>query len=85
MTTTKGEWEKIGGVNLYVATPSGDYPQNKAVIFLTDVFGLQIPNALVCPSTNLVTIGINLCQTQIIYLFLAVDFAANGLKVSGNH
>jgi len=43
--TPKGKWEKIGGVDSYVATPAGDYPQNKAILFLTDVFGPQIPNA----------------------------------------
>jgi len=43
--TPKGKWEKIGGVDSYVATPTGDYPQNKAILFLPDVFGPQLPNA----------------------------------------
>ena len=47
ITNLKGKWEKIGGVDAYVATPTGDYPQNKAILFLTDVFGPQIINAQV--------------------------------------
>ena len=47
MTIDKGKWEKIGGVDSYVATPTGDYPQNKAILFLPDVFGPQLPNAQV--------------------------------------
>jgi dienelactone hydrolase len=43
--TPKGKWESIGGVNSYVATPAGEYPKNKAILFLPDVFGPQLPNA----------------------------------------
>ena len=42
-----GEWKKIGGVDTYVATPSGDYPKNKVILFLPDVFGPQLINAKV--------------------------------------
>jgi hypothetical protein len=42
-----GKWEKIGGVDSYVATPTGEYPQNKAILFLPDVFGPQLINAQV--------------------------------------
>ncbi|PPQ78496.1 hypothetical protein CVT25_011837 [Psilocybe cyanescens] len=42
--TPKGKWEKIGGVDVYVATPSRDYPKDKAILFLTDVFGPQYIN-----------------------------------------
>lgn len=45
--TIPGKWEKIGGVDTYVATPSGDYPKDKAILFLTDVFGPQLINAQV--------------------------------------
>jgi len=43
--TPKGKWEKIGGVDTYVATPTKDYPKDKAILFLTDVFGPQLINA----------------------------------------
>ena len=42
-----GKWEKIGGIDTYVATPSGDYPKNKVILFLPDVFGPQLINARV--------------------------------------
>jgi len=41
----KGKWEKIGGVDSYVAVPSGDYPLDKAILFLPDVFGAHLINA----------------------------------------
>ena len=43
---------EIGGVNSYVAIPSGDYPVNKAVLFLADVFGAQLINNQVRSSTD---------------------------------
>ncbi|KAF5383661.1 hypothetical protein D9615_003789 [Tricholomella constricta] len=43
--TPQGKWETIGGVNSYVATPTVDYPKDKVVLFLADVFGPQLPNA----------------------------------------
>lgn len=42
-----GKFEKIGGFNCYVATPTGDYPKDIVVLFLTDVFGLALNNNLV--------------------------------------
>jgi len=42
-----GKWESIGGVDSYIATPVGEYPKNKAILFLTDMFGPQLPNAQV--------------------------------------
>lgn len=42
-----GKWEKIGGVDSYVATPTVNYPKDKAVLFLPDVFGAQLINAQV--------------------------------------
>ena len=44
MIITIGKWEKIGGVDSYVATPTGDYPRNKAILFLSDAFGPQLQN-----------------------------------------
>ncbi|KAK1234242.1 hypothetical protein PQX77_002549 [Marasmius sp. AFHP31] len=43
--TPKGKVEKIGGVDTYVATPSVDYPKDKVLLFLPDVFGMQLVNA----------------------------------------
>ncbi|KAJ7609045.1 dienelactone hydrolase endo-1,3,1,4-beta-D-glucanase [Roridomyces roridus] len=43
--TPEGKVEKIGGIETYVATPSVDYPKDKVVLFLTDIFGLPLVNA----------------------------------------
>ncbi|KAG6825847.1 hypothetical protein H0H92_002195 [Tricholoma furcatifolium] len=40
----QGKWEDINGVNCYVATPSVEYPKDKVILFLTDVFGPQLIN-----------------------------------------
>jgi hypothetical protein len=40
-----GKIEKIGGVESYVATPEVDYPKDKVVLFLPDVFGHKLVNA----------------------------------------
>ncbi|KAJ3908782.1 dienelactone hydrolase endo-1,3,1,4-beta-D-glucanase [Lentinula edodes] len=39
-----GKWEEINGVNSYVATPSKDYPKDKVIVLLTDIFGPQLIN-----------------------------------------
>ncbi|KAJ7432183.1 Alpha/Beta hydrolase protein [Mycena galericulata] len=44
--TPEGKTEKIGGIDCYVATPTADFPKDKAVLFLTDVFGLALNNNL---------------------------------------
>ncbi|KII89766.1 hypothetical protein PLICRDRAFT_39931 [Plicaturopsis crispa FD-325 SS-3] len=44
--TPTGRMETIGGVRCYVATPSTDYAKDKVVLFLTDVFGLDLNNNL---------------------------------------
>ncbi|EPQ56721.1 dienelactone hydrolase endo-1,3,1,4-beta-D-glucanase [Gloeophyllum trabeum ATCC 11539] len=41
----EGKIEKIGGVDCYVATPTVDYPKNKVLLFLTDVFGITLTNS----------------------------------------
>ncbi|TDL23729.1 alpha/beta-hydrolase [Rickenella mellea] len=43
--TPTGKVEKIGGVDTYVALPESDYPKDKAVLYLPDVFGLSLQNA----------------------------------------
>jgi len=44
--TSEGTYEEINGIKTYVATPKVDYPKDKAVIYLPDVFGLELPNNL---------------------------------------
>ncbi|KAH8832877.1 alpha/beta-hydrolase [Flagelloscypha sp. PMI_526] len=40
----KGKIEKINGIETYIATPSIDYPKDKALLLLTDVFGIPLLN-----------------------------------------
>jgi len=40
----EGKIEKIGGYECYVGTPSGEYPKDKVVLFLSDIFGLALVN-----------------------------------------
>ncbi|KAJ7661091.1 hypothetical protein B0H17DRAFT_1259697 [Mycena rosella] len=42
--TPEGTITQIAGVKCYVATLRVAYPKEKAVIFLPDVFGLELPN-----------------------------------------
>ena len=42
-----GKFEKIAGVECYIATPAGDYAKDKVVLYLADVFGPQLVNAQV--------------------------------------
>ncbi|KAE9390906.1 chlorocatechol-degradation protein [Gymnopus androsaceus JB14] len=42
--TPTGQWEIIGTINCYVATPTSDYPKEKVIIYLTDGFGPQLVN-----------------------------------------
>ncbi|KAJ7498070.1 dienelactone hydrolase [Mycena galericulata] len=41
----EGKVETIGGVACYVATPTVDYPKDKVILFLTDVYGIPLPNS----------------------------------------
>jgi len=43
--TPKGKFEVIGGIRSYVATPTKDYPKDKVLLFLTDVFGVDLVNS----------------------------------------
>ncbi|KIN93321.1 hypothetical protein M404DRAFT_516379 [Pisolithus tinctorius Marx 270] len=54
--TPEGEIEFIGGVRCYVSTPSGEYNEEKAVLFLPSIFGIDLINAQVGSSTS--SIGI---------------------------
>lgn len=48
-TLFQGKWEKIGGIDCYVGIPSGiEYPKDKVLLFLSDVFGMQLINNQVC-------------------------------------
>jgi len=40
----EGQIEIIGGVKCYVGTPTVDYPKDKVVLFLADVFGIEFIN-----------------------------------------
>ncbi|KAH7885747.1 Alpha/Beta hydrolase protein [Phlebopus sp. FC_14] len=43
--TPTGKIETIGSVTCYVATPTVDYPKDKVVLYLPDVFGIELNNA----------------------------------------
>ncbi|KAF8677884.1 hypothetical protein AX14_004748 [Amanita brunnescens Koide BX004] len=40
--TPSGKFEKIAGVDCYIATPTGDYAQDKVLLYLPDALGLHI-------------------------------------------
>ncbi|EKM79695.1 hypothetical protein AGABI1DRAFT_100608 [Agaricus bisporus var. burnettii JB137-S8] len=42
--TPEGEMLTVDGVRVYIAKPIVDYPKDKAVLFLTDAFGLELVN-----------------------------------------
>jgi len=41
---TLGKLEVIKGVETYVSIPEGDYPKDKAIIYLADAFGIKFKN-----------------------------------------
>ncbi|KAI0070435.1 alpha/beta-hydrolase [Panus rudis PR-1116 ss-1] len=41
----EGKIELVGGVRCYVATPTVDYPKDKVLIYLIDIFGIDFINA----------------------------------------
>jgi len=41
----EGAFSEIGGVKVYIATPTIDYQKDKALLYLPDVFGLELINA----------------------------------------
>jgi hypothetical protein len=44
---SSGKIETIGDVKCYVATPVGEYTQDTVVLFLPDLFGLELVNSQV--------------------------------------
>lgn len=40
----KGKIETLNGVKVYVATPEADYPKDKVLLYLPDVFGIELVN-----------------------------------------
>ncbi|THH18711.1 hypothetical protein EW146_g2328 [Bondarzewia mesenterica] len=42
--TPEGTFETINGIKTYVAKPTVDYPKDKALLFLPDVFGFELEN-----------------------------------------
>ena len=78
--STQGTFEEINGIKTYVATPKVDHPKDKAILYLTDVFGLDFPN-------NRVSWCIAFSQASQLGLLtnpiqlLADDFARNGFKI----
>ena len=69
--TPEGKWEKIGGVDCYVATPTTDYPKDKIVLYLPDAFGAHFPNSQVCP-------GVSAMHLIALTSLQSVDIAAGG-------
>jgi hypothetical protein len=52
--TPTGKIETIGGIECYVATPTVDYPKDKVLLYITDVFGYAFVNCKVrCLSIRL--------------------------------
>ncbi|KAJ7087618.1 dienelactone hydrolase endo-1,3,1,4-beta-D-glucanase [Mycena belliarum] len=43
--TPEGKIETIGGVECYVGTPTADFPKDKVLLLLTDIFGLTLVNS----------------------------------------
>ncbi|VDB90476.1 unnamed protein product [Peniophora sp. CBMAI 1063] len=42
--TLEGSIEELGGIKTYVAKPQKGYAKEKAVIYLGDIFGIELPN-----------------------------------------
>jgi dienelactone hydrolase len=42
--TPLGQESEIAGVRVYIGTPTVDYPKDKVLLFLTDVFGIELNN-----------------------------------------
>jgi len=47
--TPGGTYEEINGIKTYVATPTTDHPKDKAILYVTDVFGLELQNNRLLP------------------------------------
>lgn len=42
-----GQVEKVGEIECYTATPTGDFPKDKVLLFLADGFGTNLINSKV--------------------------------------
>jgi len=42
--TPEGTYEEINGIKTYVATPKTEFPKDKAILYFTDVLGLELQN-----------------------------------------
>lgn len=51
LSVNQGTYEQINGIKTYVATPKTDYPKDKVILYLTDVFGLELNNNCVSQSS----------------------------------
>ncbi|KAF7298817.1 Dienelactone hydrolase endo-1,3,1,4-beta-D-glucanase [Mycena indigotica] len=71
----KGVEKTIGGVKCYVATPSVHYPQDKAILFLSDAFGLALSNNKEIYSSSQTT----LLGMASMYVFLDLPFRLTSL------
>ncbi|KAK7681810.1 hypothetical protein QCA50_015157 [Cerrena zonata] len=49
--TPEGEIKEIGGIRSYVTTPKGDYAKDKVLLFLPDVFGIDLDNGKLLADT----------------------------------
>ncbi|KAN0088788.1 hypothetical protein V8E55_005845 [Tylopilus felleus] len=43
----QGRFDTVGGVGCYLATPTGEYSNEKAILFLPDVLGIELVNSRV--------------------------------------
>jgi hypothetical protein len=48
-------YEEIDGIKTYVATPKVEYPNDKAIIYLTDIFSLELPDTSSLTGLSLVS------------------------------
>ena len=55
-----GKFEELGGIRTYISTPSIDYPKDKVLLYLTDIFGPDLVNHQVCCDLFPVLKGTNL-------------------------
>jgi len=40
----EGKFERLGGEEVYIGTPSGEYPKDKVLLYLPDAFGMPLIN-----------------------------------------
>ena len=69
--TPKGKVEQIDGHDVYVAVPTKDYPKDKALLMLSDVFGLPLVN-------NKVRLAFPTSSHSMLLFFLSAAFQIDG-------